>query len=181
MGFFSWTTADTNESVSNTFAERPTRTVYLLQPNGEQPIRERNYEGYGVFGGIDVHDWLAERNAESLGLDVNEMDIEARRMVGIALSVGTCLKDERTGDIWHVFHDARSVVPGHYFPDTYGEVIPALGAPANQLIASGRLTVQMIKDVVKAPYPLKFSFLAEARYEDLPESDICPYQGYFYD
>jgi hypothetical protein len=54
--------------------------VYLLQPDGE-PIREDNYEGYGVFGGVDAHALLARWNApdECVG------DDEEDRRVGIFL------------------------------------------------------------------------------------------------
>jgi hypothetical protein len=30
-------------------------------------------------------------------------------------------------------------------------------------------------------YPLKFSFNPDAVYEDLPASESCPFQGYFYE
>jgi len=62
MGFFSWMTCDTNESISNQFSSRGAKTVYLLQPNGEPSIKEDNYEGYGDFGGVDAYVWLAEAN-----------------------------------------------------------------------------------------------------------------------
>lgn len=62
MGFFSWMTCDTNESISNQFSARGARTVYLLQPEGKPPIEEENYEGYGDFGGIDAYVWLATNN-----------------------------------------------------------------------------------------------------------------------
>jgi hypothetical protein len=66
MGFFSWKTADTDETIANIFSghENAERTVYLLQPNGEPSICEDEYEGYGVFGGVDVFEWLAEHNLE---------------------------------------------------------------------------------------------------------------------
>ena len=62
MGFFSWKTADTRETVWNRYSDHGCRTVYLLQPNGGLNIREDAYEGYGDFGGVDVYEWLAIAN-----------------------------------------------------------------------------------------------------------------------
>ena len=63
MGFFSWTTADTGESIANVYSGETVKDVYLLQPNGENPILERAYEGYGEFNGTDAFEWLALKNA----------------------------------------------------------------------------------------------------------------------
>ena len=122
MGFFSWKTADTNESIANSYSDHPNahRTVYLLQPNGKPPVQENDYQGYGVFGDVDAYAWLAEIN----GLGIPGSDVQVRREAGI---------------------DA-------FFS-----------------------SVDLLK------YPLKFSFNKNAVYEDLPASDRCPQQGYFYD
>lgn len=58
MGLFSWITADTQESIR---VDGP-RTVYLLRPHGAEPLEQPVYEGYGVFGGVDAYDWLADMN-----------------------------------------------------------------------------------------------------------------------
>ena len=41
------------------------QTVYLIDTDGKL-IREDDYEGYGVFGGIDAYGWLAHRNIEAI-------------------------------------------------------------------------------------------------------------------
>ena len=122
MGFMSWTTADTEESISCTHSVRGAQTVYLLQPNGRSPIREDDYDGYGVFGGQDAFEWLAKENAESMGINIEGLDFEDLRSIGIDM-----------------FHD------------------------------------------MQVPYPLKFSFKANAVYENLEASKSCPEQGFFYD
>lgn len=61
MGFFSWKTSDTRESISNIYSSRGSKTVYLYLPSGEQ-IEEKFYKGYGVFGGLDVFIQLAKQN-----------------------------------------------------------------------------------------------------------------------
>ena len=64
MGFFSWKTADKDQSIANCYSAKfKSKTVYLLQPH-DAPIPESNYEGYGVFGGIDAYAWLAKTNAQ---------------------------------------------------------------------------------------------------------------------
>ena len=117
MGFFSWKTADTNESIANIHSNHPNagRTVYLLQPGGKEPVEETAYNGYGDFGDVDAFAWLAEMN----GYGTPGSDIQTRRMDGIiALDI---------------------------------------------------------------KIPLKFSFNKDAVYEDLPASESCRQQGYFYD
>lgn len=65
MGFFSWHTQDTNKSIANRYSNRPTFTVYMVNPlNLDEYYTEDNYEGYGVFGGKDYYELLAEINNE---------------------------------------------------------------------------------------------------------------------
>ena len=65
MGFFSWKTADTNETIWNTYTKKH-RPIYLLFPDRE-PIKETSYDGYGRFSGQDVYEILAKENG--LGAD----------------------------------------------------------------------------------------------------------------
>lgn len=60
MGFFSWKTQDTNRSISNSFSGR-TFPVIMTDDKGNR-YSEENYEGYGVFGGKDYYELLAEMN-----------------------------------------------------------------------------------------------------------------------
>ncbi len=61
MGSFSWYASDTNRAIrsDNPFP------VYALQPNGG-PLLEVEYEGYGVFGGQDIYDLVADWNRKYL-------------------------------------------------------------------------------------------------------------------
>ena len=61
MGFFSWKTQDTNRSISNMYSDKPTFRVYMLDNKGNV-WEENHYEGYGVFGGKDFYELLAEMN-----------------------------------------------------------------------------------------------------------------------
>ena len=61
MGFFSWKTQDTDESICNSFSDKETFTVYMVD-NKNNVWREDEYEGYGEFGGKDFYELLAEMN-----------------------------------------------------------------------------------------------------------------------
>ena len=78
MGFFSWITIDTNESISNSCSCRGTFEVILCDDKGNQWIEE-DYEGYGVFNGKDFYILLAEMNGH-----VND-DKDVLRDIGIKL------------------------------------------------------------------------------------------------
>ncbi len=77
MGFFSWNTCDTGESIANNCSTRPTFTVHMITPDG-RVFTEESYDGYGEFGGKDFHELLAELNGlapdRSLGIDLTFKD-----------------------------------------------------------------------------------------------------------
>jgi hypothetical protein len=77
MGFFSWNTCDTGESIANKYSTRPTFEVHMIAPDG-RVFTEPDYEGYGEFGGKDFHELLAELNGlasdRSLGIDLTFKD-----------------------------------------------------------------------------------------------------------
>jgi hypothetical protein len=77
MGFFSWNTCDTGESIANKYSTRPTFEVHMITPDG-RVFTEPDYEGYGEFGGKDFHELLAELNGlasdRSLGIDLTFKD-----------------------------------------------------------------------------------------------------------
>lgn len=61
MGFFSWNTCDTNQSIANKYSNRPTSTVHMITPDG-RVFTENDYDGYGIFGEKDYFELLAELN-----------------------------------------------------------------------------------------------------------------------
>ena len=73
MGFFSWYTQDTDCSIANQYSNEPTFVVFMLDDKGNSWM-EDNYEGYGVFGGKDFYELLAEMNGlgsdRQLGIDL---------------------------------------------------------------------------------------------------------------
>jgi hypothetical protein len=66
MGFFSWITSDTQESISNVYSDKGALPVYVIWPDNSFQYEEK-YEGYGVFNGVDVYERIAEING--LGKD----------------------------------------------------------------------------------------------------------------
>ena len=66
MGFFSWITQDTGESIANTYSDRHTFSVTMTDDKGNKWV-ENDYEGYGVFGGKDYYELLDEMNRDTNG------------------------------------------------------------------------------------------------------------------
>ena len=60
MGMFSWHTNDTKRVIWVS-GYKQTSTVYLIDNKGNQ-WKEDNYQGYGVFGGKDYYELMAEMN-----------------------------------------------------------------------------------------------------------------------
>lgn len=81
MGFFSWKTSDTHESISNSASNRGALPVYLLCPHNNEVIYEACYDGYGVFGGHDAYALLARWNSPELCCGDDDVD----REIGISL------------------------------------------------------------------------------------------------
>jgi hypothetical protein len=73
MGFFSWITQDTKRSISNQYSTIAPFKVIMADNKGNQWVEE-DYEGYGVFGGKDYYELLAEMNGEkpdrNVGIDL---------------------------------------------------------------------------------------------------------------
>ena len=97
MGLFSWNTMDTNKSIASTFSNRDTFRVYMTD-NAGNIWTENDYEGYGVFGGKDFYELLAEMNGfvSKFGYKkgTDEYTDEARGF-GITLAFS---KDNHSGD-----------------------------------------------------------------------------------
>ena len=164
MGFASWNTADTNESIPSIHAGNAPnagRTVYMLQPNGKPPIKEEAYEGYGRFGGVFVYDWLKAMN-ESISSG----------------SYFYCKSEDR-------YYCCHSEIDGKQLSEYLGYPVETFTNYSSTL-DNGKTPNECLKaalweerDVI-AKYPLKFSFDPNAVYEDLPASTECDYQGFFY-
>ena len=84
MGFFSWNTQDTDKSIANQYSNRKTFRVQMMDNKGNV-WTENEYEGYGVFGGKDYYELLAEMNGFESDKTGDEYTDEARGF-GITLA-----------------------------------------------------------------------------------------------
>ncbi len=180
MGTFSWLTADTNESIPATCSSRGARDVYLLQPGDEPPIKEDDYEGYGVFGGVKAYEWLAKRNLTE-GQQQAAIEVCGNLyMVGVALELGGWFEHSKTGEYYTIFHRFPPIAdrPITHLEATYAQPLEILdGLTANEAVKAGLL----IRRRQEPEFPLKFSFNPDADYASLPASTPCPKQGVYYD
>ena len=67
MGQFSWITQDTDEPIRECFGCRDEKlTTAYMHDNKGNVWEEKSYEGYGVFGGKDFYELLAEMNGVTI-------------------------------------------------------------------------------------------------------------------
>jgi hypothetical protein len=78
MGFFSWMTEE-GDSISNSSSSRGALPVYMYLPDGTVRY-EPEYEGYGVFDGLDFYALVAQYNQPEKCTG----DVDKDRDVGIA-------------------------------------------------------------------------------------------------
>jgi hypothetical protein len=168
MGFFSWQTADWNQPINNKHSPDPSIGIYMLQPNGVPPIFAVDYDGYGVFNGVNVMEWLGRMNRPDL---TRGKDDDFAFHVGHAVLFG-CNKDKDTGELFS-FHG----YPGATTHGRFDEIVAGYDKSASDLCDCG----QWVRHHPEIEYPLKFSFNSQAVYEDLPASKDDPDQGFFFE
>jgi len=91
MGFFSWKTQDTDRSIANTYSNTKTFRVQMIDNKGNV-WTETQYDGYGVFGGKDYYELLAEMNGFTSDSTGDVYTDEAR---GFAINIA--FKDNGSG------------------------------------------------------------------------------------
>ncbi|ARM86159.1 hypothetical protein [Marinobacter salarius] len=181
MGKYSFKRAEDGKSIPSVHSGLPMQPHYLIQPNGQPPIVETAYDGYGRWGGIDLFEWLAKTNAESLGLNFSGFHKSMIRGIGELLHKGDALEDTRNGSIWWVGkrNPVHALVTQHV-PVNYDDYCHALGGTPNEMIDAGLLRERPVRDIIGLPYPIKISANKDAIYEHLPASGDCEHLGYFY-
>lgn len=97
MGFFSWKTQDTNKSICNSYSSRTTFKVTMTDDKVNK-WTEENYEGYGVFGGKDYYELLAEMNGLSSDrMKGIELDLSGRPCIRPNLNEDSDIKWKEEG------------------------------------------------------------------------------------
>lgn len=61
MGFFSWRKSDDQKPIRNRWASRRATPCKMIDDQGNEWI-EKDYEGYGVFGGMDFYELVDKMN-----------------------------------------------------------------------------------------------------------------------
>ena len=88
-GQFSWLTNDTNTQIGS---ERENMITVFMYDNKGNKWTEKDYEGYGEFGGMDYYDLVATMNGyteeDVKGMKGKVASIEALRQLGIDLAFG---------------------------------------------------------------------------------------------
>jgi len=174
MGFFSWRTSDTKQSIQNSHSSRNTFTVYMITEDG-RVFKEEEYDGYGIFGGQDIYELVAELN------NLPGKSADKKRSAAIDLLYET-----------HIRKDGRSYKQGSGVGcDFFNWETPLKkegGKTPNQLVKEGweRFYPNGYGDWNKAAQNgIKLPKLVRqkkslGRFYEFPYPENCEYQGYFY-
>lgn len=179
MGFFSWHTSDTKKSICNAYSGRKIFTVHMITENG-MVFTETKYDGYGVFGGKDIYELIAEMNK----LKYKTKD-EARGAAIDLLFETHITNGERTYKQGHS-KDARffnwetpleeegGKTPNQLVEEGWTKIYPNGYGDWNIAAANG---IKIPKLVTKIPKSTKNW---KEFWNSLPYPEDCPDQGYFY-
>jgi len=158
MGFFSWKTSDTNRTIWNVHASKPTFKVHMITRDGAV-FPEDAYEGYGNFDGMCYYKLVDLINGG-----------DGDRDRGIELAFGTTiLTNGKQTFVWK--EDFFNWATDKLVDDKC----------ANELLNDGwrqekiRHDIQLPKFVEHLPSDDDW----EHEFDNLPESKICNSQGYF--
>ncbi len=175
MGFFSWKTSDTQKSIINRYGSKSKRfTVHMITEDG-QIFTEKEYEGYGVFGGKDVYVLICEMN------NLLSKTGERSRIVAIDLMYKTQLTN---GTI------VLTCGEGEDFTNWEKPIKRAGGKTANQLVQEGwskiypygygKWNIAATKGIKLPKFVKKLPKKGESWkefWDKLPYPEDCPNQG----
>jgi hypothetical protein len=116
MGFFSFKTQDSDRSIPSEYSDRSTFTVTMTDDKGNK-WTEPKYEGYGVFGGKDYYELLAEMNGKT---DRNDgINLANPNVHGEAISKGIKFPNltEDANHIWIDTEPKECEHQGFFYPE----------------------------------------------------------------
>lgn len=169
MGFFSYITSDTDTSISNSYSSRGALPVHMITEDG-RVFTEPNYEGYGVFGGKDIYELIAELNDLC-----PQGDTDQKRSAAIGLLYKTSITNgERTYTaiedfkLWNTpLESENGKSPNELYESGWTRVYPNGYGDFNIAAKNGIKLPKLVEDL-----PEEFN--------DVPYPTSCPDQGYFY-
>lgn len=174
MGFFSFITSDSNESIPNIHSGRKTFPVYMATPGPNRKVfEEKEYDGYGVFGGKDIYVLIAELN----NLCPNGTH-EDKRMEAIALIYKTVITDGTTKFIKGIdftrwdqpLGDTKRTANELVYEDGWSMIHPNGYGDFNEAARQGYIMPKLFEDRASINY-----------WDEFPYPTSCSYQGYFYE
>lgn len=182
MGFFSWKTSDTKKSIWNYHSGRKLITVHMITEDGKV-FTESEYGGYGVFGGKDIYELIAEMNGFTMEKAPKKSMFDdgtvkqAKRNFAINLCCNSFITNGK-----EKFHSGGI----DFF--NWGEEKIYEGKSANQLVEEGWKKFEYMSWDEAAKGGVKLPKLVERLpskeewkkvWDKLPYPKNCPNQGYF--
>jgi hypothetical protein len=115
MGFFSWETSDTNESIRNSFTEEGATPCKMLFPDGTV-IECDDYEGYGTFSGVDFYEAVDKLNGGDGDRDngIRLMDVNSNLAAPVGVIAPRFVSMDYEGD-WASVPDSKQCDEQGYF------------------------------------------------------------------
>lgn len=180
MGFFSWKTSDTKKSICNAHSGRKVFTVHMITENG-LIFTEEEYDGYGVFGGQDIYELIAEMN----NLDYDKTSNNGKRIAAIELLYKSLITNgertykQGTGKDCHFFNwglpleAENGKTPNELLKEGWQQIYPNGYGDWNKAAKNG---IKLPKLVTKIPR----ADMWKETWDKLPYPESCEYQGYFY-
>ncbi|MUJ20327.1 hypothetical protein [Aliivibrio fischeri] len=184
MGFMSWETADTHQSIPNMHAshENANKAFYLLLPNNTSR-KVSYYNGYGQMLGRSAYCFVMEFNFTAEQLSIMDDDDERLEMMGMMLLTGEYF--ETNEGVKYVYGenctDLNALLGENMISVDYGwEKITINGVSTNMEGHEelGNVKSKKLSSFIK--FHLKFSYSPDALYSELKASKICTKQGFFY-
>ena len=175
MGFSSYLTSDTEESILNVYTGL-SRTVYMLQPNGLEHIVEEAYQGYMTFGGVDVFEWIVKIN--KLDSLCKEQDIQT---FGSALALSGGIYIDVNTKQKYSLHYSSLLDDIQAFSGSYDDTQDGYVSTPNELIKTDvweEISLIELLDI-ESLYMPRFSFDKNTVYENVSNAKSCPMQGCF--
>ena len=176
MGFFSWKTSDTKKSIANNCSGRKTFTVHMITENG-MVFTENDYEGYGVFGGKDIYDLIAEMNKLNTKGEVRISSIDLLYKTQITNGVKTYTqgtgKDARFFNWETPLEEEDGKTPNQLLKEGWKQVYPNGYGDWEKAAQNGIKLPKLVKNL-----PKKENW--KEAWDKLPYPENCEAQGYFY-